>query len=222
MFETKNRWQIDLEIILHPNSMNDEEYSLFQSLDISCQHIINFGLKMFLSEYKNNLEMKNEQFYRKDTPFTPFDVSNFMAHGSNRVDWARSLIEIFSNARSFCSTNSEDESPDVSLIKGATLQLLESLIQTVTTYPADQIFTACLDENTMCEPNLEIFRECQNKIRDIVTHIVQGTLAYHESIGTVLAQPQGVSFQGSSQGANETNLTDFQPPQHSTEEMDLN
>lgn len=195
---------------------NEREQDRFEALVYSWQNIINHGMEPFLSEYISNLETKIEEMYQKDKPYTPFDLSNLIAQGADRLDCARSLIETFSNARSFCSSNSGDEHiPELSAVRDATINLIEKLIQILKTSPTDYLFANFLNENTMCEKNLNLFRDCQKIIFDILSYIVQSTLEYQESIGTIFSVSNSLNLQ--------TFLSETEPQvnQSISEEMDL-
>lgn len=166
---------------LIPNS----DLKLLNCLGYSCTKLLNDLSTPFILKYMKNLGVKGEEAEQKQSPFTPFDVSNLLAHGNDRLEWAEELISTFAQAEAYRVTPEKSWSltADVEAVKDKIVNLLKDGAHFAQNNSAETIFATYLDEKNMCQENLQIFEDCQKKIHNICSQMINQALNYYEGEG---------------------------------------
>lgn len=182
-----------LVIELLSDLITGEDTKVYRFLAYSCIDVVNECTRKFYKQFITNFGIKLEE--TNCMPFTPFDVRNLLAHGQDRLDWAKVLVFFFSQAKSIRVKN--EKHPDEPLkeaIDQAMVDLMRKCACFVRQTPSEFIFTTYLNEKNLNEENFLIFKNCRDKIRNICSRIINYTLDYHESVGTPLTMAVSSQF----------------------------
>lgn len=187
-FGLRDIWAWDLHEILS-DFMEEGDKQPVYDLMYSCATIIDDFCESFSLKFINNLVNKLKQVEQKQQPFTPFDRSNLMERGPDRLELAKVLLSYVSESANLREKHIQDSNlPATAETREKIINMLEKCAKFIQESSPESIYEIFLDENLLYEDNLQIFKYCQSKIRLILVNIVNYSLYLFQKEGLLLTE----------------------------------
>lgn len=205
-----------IEKILTGSIMNGD-ILIYRNLLKTVSSLLSGCFTNYLSLILIDLRKKSKKVIEnKNEAITPFDVTNLMAHGADRIEWVHPLSWTLSrlskehavdcDKRGEVSKNDsagEKDGEDNSLSKESTrdnsevnkemthkiIRLVEQILKHSKSARPDLLFQIYLNEKHMNRVNQQIFSECQRKLHQILTKMVNHSLNYYQNKNTLVNLP---------------------------------